>query len=87
MVARGLVEAGIPRSEIYLTTKYMPTHKVYPIEAVYDYVRKSRDKLGYVDLMLLHAPWGGDPGRAINWQALGRAKEEGWVRDIGVSNL
>jgi hypothetical protein len=41
----------------------------------------------FVDLFLIHAPWGGEAGRAANWKALVRAKEEGWARDIGVSNL
>lgn len=41
----------------------------------------------YIDLFLIHAPWGGEQGRAANWAALARAQKEGWVRDIGVSNL
>lgn len=45
------------------------------------------DTEGYIDLLLIHAPWGGKEGRASNWSALARAQKEGWVRDIGVSNL
>lgn len=41
----------------------------------------------YIDLFLIHAPWGGQKGREANWAALARAQKEGWVRDIGVSNL
>jgi hypothetical protein len=41
----------------------------------------------YIDLFLIHAPWGGQKGREANWAALARAQQEGWVRDIGVSNL
>ena len=37
--------------------------------------------------MLLHAPWGGEEGRKNNWEALATAQKEGWVKDIGVSNL
>lgn len=74
----------------------MPSHQVHSAQSVYDLLRKSLSKLNpgkdetqgaYIDLMLIHAPWGGKEGRAKNWEALTRAKEEGWVRDIGVSNL
>ena len=84
--------ANIPRSDLFLTTKYMPTHKVHSADAVYKYLRSSVRKLdpgdnGYIDLMLLHAAWGGKEGRANNWGALARAQREGWIKDIGVSNL
>lgn len=41
----------------------------------------------YIDLMLIHAPWGGPKGRASNWKAFADAKAEGWIQEIGVSNL
>lgn len=84
------------RTSTFLTTKYMSTHQVHPSEAVYKELVKSVPKLnkgktiqegGYIDLMLIHAPFGGDKGRAENWAALARAQKEGWIRDIGVSNL
>ena len=37
--------------------------------------------------MFIHAPFGGEKGRSENWAALGRAQREGWIKDIGVSNL
>jgi diketogulonate reductase-like aldo/keto reductase len=84
------------RASTFLTTKYMSTHQVHPASAVYDYLVKSVLKLnkgktaeqgGYIDLMLIHAPFGGEKGREENWAALARAQKEGWIRDIGVSNL
>ena len=42
--------------------------------------------LGYIDLMLLHAPYGGREARKGAWKALVEAKEAGKVRSIGVSN-
>lgn len=48
---------------------------------------EKQEEDSYVDLFLIHAPWGGETGRAANWAALARAQKEGWVRDIGVSNL
>lgn len=84
------------RSTTYLTTKYMPTHQPHSSSAVYDYLVKSVPKLnkgksieegGYIDLMLIHAPFGGEKGRTENWAALARGQKEGWIKDIGVSNL
>ena len=42
--------------------------------------------LAYVDLMLLHAPYGGSEARKGAWRALVEAVEAGKVRSIGVSN-
>ncbi|WVQ78737.1 hypothetical protein IAT38_000824 [Cryptococcus sp. DSM 104549] len=85
---------SIPRSSIFITTKYMSTHKVYSSADVLSHLRKSLQKIDqsgsdkpYIDLMLIHAPWGGQEGRKNNWEALVQAQKEGWVRDIGVSNF
>lgn len=43
-------------------------------------------KLEYIDLMLIHAPYGGTHGRNAAWKALVDAQEAGKVRSIGVSN-
>jgi len=42
--------------------------------------------LAYIDLMLLHAPYGGSANRKGAWKALVEAVEAGKVRSIGVSN-
>ena len=42
--------------------------------------------LDYIDLMLLHAPYGGSAARKGAWRALVEAVEAGHVRSIGVSN-
>lgn len=42
--------------------------------------------LGYIDLMLIHAPYGGSEARKGAWKALVEAVEEGKIRSIGVSN-
>ncbi|ODN97386.1 aldo-keto reductase [Cryptococcus wingfieldii CBS 7118] len=93
-VGRAIRDAPVPRSSVYLATKYMPSHKVFSPEEVLQVLRKSIKKIDrsgegepYIDLMLIHAPWGGDEGRRNNWEALGLAQKEGWVKDIGVSNF
>ncbi|WVQ74530.1 hypothetical protein IAR50_004131 [Cryptococcus sp. DSM 104548] len=93
-VGRAIRDGPVPRSSVYLTTKYMPSHKVFTSEEVLDVLRKSIKKIDrsnegepYIDLMLIHAPWGGIEGRKNNWDALVMAQEEGWVKDIGVSNF
>jgi diketogulonate reductase-like aldo/keto reductase len=47
---------------------------------------KEASSLKYIDLILLHAPYGGTEGRLGAWKALQEAVEAGTVRSIGVSN-
>lgn len=42
--------------------------------------------LDYIDLMLIHAPYGGREARKGAWKALVEAQEEGKVRSLGISN-
>lgn len=73
----------------------MPKHQVQQSQTVVSHLRTSLKKIDqvskagdeYIDLVLIHAPWGGPSGRASNWRAFAEAQKEGFVRDIGVSNL
>ncbi len=89
-----MTRLGIPRSSVFVCTKYNPPDPCQEpgptADEVYAQLQLSRERmapLGYVDLMLLHQPRPGPVGRARAWEALGRVKGEGWVREIGVSNL
>jgi len=42
--------------------------------------------LGYIDLFLLHSPYGGPEARLTSWKAVEDAIDEGEVRSGGVSN-
>src|SRR5438477_6320274 len=55
-VGRGLRESGVPRDEVFITTKFYPAHRDPAAEA-----EKSLKPLGvdHADLNILHAPQGG----------------------------
>ncbi|KAK0704586.1 aldo-keto reductase-like protein [Lasiosphaeris hirsuta] len=76
----------LPRSAIFFTSK-VPTPAVsYAGAAAQVDKTLAATGLGYIDLMLLHAPYGGSAARKGAWRALVEAVEAGKVRSIGVSN-
>lgn len=79
---RAMKKSGVPREEIFLTTKLFPCSYKEADQAI-DATLKRLD-VDYIDLMLLHQPYG-DVKNA--WQALERAVKAGKVRSIGVSNF
>lgn len=95
---REALDAGVPREEIFLTTKIWPSD--YGFETTSAWVDNMLAELGvdYVDLVLLHAP--GDPSslgklkcrkpkacRQETWLALQRAHADSKIRHLGVSNF
>ncbi|SPO26160.1 related to 2,5-diketo-D-gluconic acid reductase [Ustilago trichophora] len=42
--------------------------------------------LGYIDLYLIHSPYGGKKKRLESWKAIQEAKDQGLIKSIGVSN-
>ena len=83
-VGAAIRESGIPREEIFLTTKVWIEH--YGYEACKASVLESMRKLqtDYLDLVLLHQPFGDTYGA---WRALEELYEEGKLRAIGISNF
>lgn len=83
-VGRGIKESGVPREEIFLTTKIWVEHTTY--EGVLDSFEGSLKRLdvNYVDLLLLHQPYNDTFGA---WRAMEELLEAGKVRSIGVSNF
>ena len=83
-VGEAIQESGIPREEIFLTTKVWLEH--YGEQDAYASVLESMRKLqtDYLDLVLLHQPYADAYGA---WRALTRLYEEGRVRAIGISNF
>jgi diketogulonate reductase-like aldo/keto reductase len=80
-VGQGLRESGVPRGQVFITTKFFPERKDPVAE-----VERSLQRLGvdYVDLYLVHWPQGG-PTWA--WPGIEQARELGYARSIGVSNF
>jgi diketogulonate reductase-like aldo/keto reductase len=80
-VGRALRDSGIPREDVFITTKFDPGRKDPAAEA-----ERSLERLGveFVDLYIIHWPQGG-PTWA--WDGMQRAREHGHARSIGVSNF
>ncbi|KAH0541813.1 hypothetical protein FGG08_003768 [Glutinoglossum americanum] len=85
-VGEAVRRSGIPREEIFVTTKIIRTTE--NPDRAYETAVKSVEKigLGYVDLFLIHTPGRGKGARKVTWGALERLVEEGKARSIGVSN-
>lgn len=84
-VGRGLAASGLPRDEVFVTTK------VWNSDQGYDSALRAFDRslaalgLDVIDLYLIHWPIPGT--RLDTWRALERIYQEGRVRAIGVSNF
>lgn len=83
-VGSAMVKSGIPREEIFLTSKVWIEHYGYEEcrKSVEDSMRKLQTD--YIDLMLLHQPFSDYYGA---WRALEELYEEGKLRAIGISNF
>lgn len=87
-VGQAVAESGIPRSELFVTTKIWTAN--YGQEKLVPSLRESLKKLrsDYVDLTLIHWP---APGNGVElgeyMTALAEAKALGLTRQIGISNF
>ena len=83
-VGRGVKNSGVPREELFVTTKIWVENTTY--EGVLNSFEDSLKRLDmdYVDLLLLHQPYNDTFGA---WRAMEELLEDGKVRSIGVSNF
>lgn len=83
-VGSAIKKSGVPREDIFLTTKVWVEH--YGYEACRKSVEESMRKLqtDYIDLVLLHQPFADYYGA---WRALEELYDEGRLRAIGISNF
>lgn len=83
-VGRAIKRSGVPREEIFVTTK------LWIQDAGYESTKKAfaksleRLQLDYIDLYLIHQPFGDVYG---SWRAMEELYREGKSRAIGVSNF
>lgn len=81
----GIAANGLTRDDIWFTTKLASNSN-------YATARKSIDQslkscgLDYIDLFLLHSPYGGKTARLESWRAVEDAIAEGKIKTGGVSN-
>jgi diketogulonate reductase-like aldo/keto reductase len=80
-VGQALHESGVPRDEVFITTKFHPGRKDAAAEAEHSLRRLGVD---HVDLYIIHWPQG---GATWAWPGMERARELGYARSIGVSNF
>ena len=83
-VGRGIKKSGVPRKDIFVTSKLWPTE--YGENLTYQAVLKmlKRLDLDYIDMVLLHHPMKDYVGA---WKALEKLNKEGKVKCIGISNF
>jgi 2,5-diketo-D-gluconate reductase A len=83
-VGRAIKRSGVPREELFITTK------LWVQDAGYESTKKAfarsleRLQLDYLDLYLIHQPFGDVYG---SWRAMEELNREGKIRAIGVSNF
>ena len=83
-VGRAIRRSGVPREELFVTTK------LWVQDAGYESTRRAfaesleRLQLDYLDLYLIHQPFGDVYG---SWRAMEELYREGKIRAIGVSNF
>jgi len=84
-VGQAIKEAGVPREELFITTKVWNSDQGY--ESTLQAFETSMEKLGldYLDLYLIHWPVAGKYKET--WKALEQLYKDGRVRAIGVSNF
>jgi diketogulonate reductase-like aldo/keto reductase len=80
-VGRALRASGLPREQVFITTKFYPGHRDPVAEAENSLRRLGVDQ---VDLYIVHWPQGG-PTWA--WTGMQEAQRRGYARSIGVSNF
>ena len=83
-VGRGIKKSGVPRKDIFVTSKLWPTE--YGEGITYKAVLKmlKRLDLDYIDMVLLHHPMKDYVGA---WKDLEKLNKEGKVKCIGISNF
>lgn len=83
-VGKAVKESGIPRSEIWITSKLWPSEfgEGKTLEAIDKML--ERLQTDYIDLLYVHQPMGDYRGA---WRDMEKAVKQGKVRSLGISNF
>lgn len=83
-VGQGIIDSGVPREEIWLTSKLWPSEygEGVTMQAIDDML--ERLQVDYIDCVYLHHPAGDYIGA---WKDLEEAYRQGKVRALGISNF
>lgn len=86
-VGQGIVDSGLPREELFITSKLRTKDQGY--DATLKSFMGSLDRLGldYLDLFLIHWPVPKHDRYSDTWKAFVQLKRDGRIRSIGVSNF
>lgn len=93
-VGRAIRDSGVPREEIFVTSKLPAAAKTHDEAVTRMEESLSNLDLGYIDLYLIHAPWPWgqheerfDEGNLAAWEVLQEGLGDGRLKAIGVSNF
>jgi len=86
-VGRALAASGIPRDELFITTKLWNSDQGFASTIAAYEASLAALGLDYVDLYLIHWPAPANDNYAQSWRAMEQLLADGRVRAIGVSNF
>ncbi|KAH8153027.1 uncharacterized protein LAJ45_02614 [Morchella importuna] len=86
--ATAIAASSLSRTEVFFTTKLPPRLRGYEEtkKSLNNVITSNPELEGYIDLYLIHAPYGGRTARLGEWKAMVEAHKEGKIRSLGVSN-
>lgn len=86
-VGRGIADCGLPREQLFITSKLRTGHQGY--DATLRSCVESLERLGldYLDLFLIHWPVPRHDRYSDTWKAFIQLQRDGRIRSIGVSNF
>ncbi|SCC34967.1 2,5-diketo-D-gluconate reductase A [Kosakonia oryzendophytica] len=84
-VGKAIASSGVPRDELFITTKLWNDDQQRPAQALKESLKKLQ--LDYVDLYLMHWPVPAIDHYVEAWQGMIALQQQGLVKSIGVCNF